>query len=68
MKKIYKHFSFWGFMTISIIILIYLILNIQTIEEYKIEFERLQIECDARTPEGYYCFVDYYPESPYWLL
>ena len=68
MKKKYGHLLFWFFILILIIGLIYSILNFETPEEYVIEFKRLQAECDARTPEGYICLVDYFPQPPYIIM
>ena len=48
--------------------LVFSILNIQTLEEYALEYSRIQAECDAITPEGYICLVDYFPQPPYPLF
>lgn len=68
MKRIYGHLLFWIFISILIIGLTHSILNFETLEEYILEFKRLQTECDARTPKGYTCLVDYFPQPPYIII
>lgn len=48
----------------------YLIIEeeIRLMSGYKAEYERLVAECEARSPEGSYCLIDYYPINYFTFL
>ena len=48
----------------------YLIIEeeIRLMSGYKAKYESLVVECEARSPEGSYCIIDYYPVNYFTLF
>lgn len=63
-----RHFIFCIFILLMFFTLAYSIDNIETLEEYGIEAQRLYDLCMENAPEGSMCTVDYFPQPPYPLF